>query len=169
MLQFLISDLFYTQGLPPRVNTIWLSIHLQLGHLKRGYSWVHLKHEVMMFIINKREQIWDEMVIHVNKSSLSYQEICKHYIEATDSTPVADRTGDFIIVGARLFLRLPILIVKPMYVDKPCNNVTSEIHEFKCTKEDKSIDQSKYAIILVYNSLQLLCSNLTTCSQGSVL
>ena len=71
-----------------------------------------------MFLVNKREQIWDEMVIHVNKSSLSYQEICKHYIEATDSTPIADGTGDFIIAGACLFLQLPILIVKPTYVEK---------------------------------------------------
>ena len=58
------------QGPTPRANTIWHSIHLQLGYMKRGYSWVHLKREVMMFLVNKREQIWDEMVIHVNKSSL---------------------------------------------------------------------------------------------------
>ena len=106
-----------------------------------------------MFPINKREQIWDEMVIHVNKSSLSYQEICKHYIEASDTTSIANGTGNFLIVGARLFLQLPILIVKPTYVGKLHNNVTTEIHEFKCTKEDKSIDQRKCAIILVYNGL----------------
>ena len=69
-----------------------------------------------MFLVNKREQIWDEMVIHVNKSSLLYQEICQHYIEASDNTPIADGTGNFIIVGACLFLNLLILIVKPTYV-----------------------------------------------------
>ena len=68
----------------------------------------------MMFLVNKREDIWDEMVVHVNKSTLSYQEICKHYIEASYRTPTADGTGDFIIAGARLFLNIPILIVKPV-------------------------------------------------------
>ena len=58
----------------------------------------------MQFLVNKREQIYDDMVIHVNKSSLSYQQICEHYINASDMTPIANGTGDFIIVGARLFL-----------------------------------------------------------------
>ena len=39
------------------------------------------------------------MVIHVNKSSLSYKQICEHYINASDATPIADGTGDFIIAG----------------------------------------------------------------------
>ena len=73
----------------------------------------------MQFLVNKREQIYDEMVIHVNKSSLSYKQICEHYINASDATPIADRTGDFIIAGACLFLKRPILIVKPTYVKKP--------------------------------------------------
>ena len=78
--QLFISTLFpnrnvlhFTQGPLPRANTLWLNIHLQLGHVRRGYHWVHLKQEVMQFLVNKREQIYDEMVIHVNKSSLSYK------------------------------------------------------------------------------------------------
>ena len=59
------------------------------------------------------------MVIHVNKSSLSYQQICEHYINASDVTPIANGTGDFIIAGACLFLKQLILIVKPTYVEKP--------------------------------------------------
>ena len=106
ILQFVISTLFLnhnflhcTQGPTPRANTLWLNIHLQLGHLRRGYHWVHFKHKVMQFLVNKREQIYDEMVIHVNKSSLSYQQICEHYINASDVTPIANGTDDFIIAG----------------------------------------------------------------------
>ena len=123
ILQFFISTLFLirnflhcTQGPTPGANTLWLNIHLQLGHLRQGYHWVHFKREVMQFLVNKREQIYDEMVIHVNKSSLSYQQICEHYINASDVTPIANGTGDFIIKGAHLFLKRPILIVKPTYV-----------------------------------------------------
>ena len=43
---------------------------------------------------------------------------------------------------------------------KGCNNVTSDIHEFKCTKDNKSIDQSKCAIILVYNGLNYYAGTL---------
>ena len=106
ILQFFISTLFLnrnvlhcTQGPTPCANTLWLNIHLQLGHLRRGYHWVHFKCEVMQFLVNKREQIYGEMVIHINKSSLSYKQICEHYINASDVTPIANRTGDFIIVG----------------------------------------------------------------------
>ena len=126
---------------------------MQLGHLKGGYTWVHLKHEVMMFLVNKREQIWDDMVIHVNKSSLSYKDICKHYINASDHTPIADGTGNFIITGACLFLQLPIIIVKPTYVKISHNKVETNIHEYKCTKEDKNLDQSKCSIFMVYNGI----------------
>ena len=158
ILQFFISTLFlnhnvlhFTQGPPLRANTLWLNIHLQLGHVRRGYHWVHLKHEVMQFLVNKREQIYDEMVIHVNKSSLSYQQICEHYINASDATPIANRTGDFIITGARLFLKRPILIVKPTYVEKPGGKMETKIHEFKCTREDLNLDPSKCSIFMVYN------------------
>ena len=106
-----------------------------------------------MFLVTKREQIWDDMVIYINKSTLSYQQICKHYIDATDNTPIADGTGDFIIAGACLFLKLPIHIVKPIYVAKQCNKMETKIHEFKCTKEDKNLDPSKCSIFMVYNGI----------------
>ena len=71
ILKLFISTLFLncnvlhsTQGPTLCANTIWLNIHLQLGHLRRGYHWVHLKREVMQFLVNKREQIYDDMVIH---------------------------------------------------------------------------------------------------------
>ena len=82
----------------------------------------------MQFLVNKREQIYDEMVIHVNKSSLSYKQICEHYINSSDATPIANGTGDFIITGARLFLKWPILIVKPTYVEKPGGKLETKIH-----------------------------------------
>ena len=105
----------------------------------------------MQFLVNKREQIYDEMVIHVNKSSLSYKQICEHYINASDVTPIANGTGDFIIAGARLFLKQPILIVKPTYVEKPGRKMDTKIHEFKCTTEDLNLDPSKCSIFMVYN------------------
>ena len=91
------------------------------------------------------------MVIHVNKSSLSYKQICEHYINASDATPIANRTGDFIIVGAHLFLKRPIVIVKPTYVEKLGGKMETKIHAFKCTREDLSLDPSKCSIFMVYN------------------
>ena len=158
ILQFFISTVFInrnvlhcTQGPTPHANTLWLNIHLQLGHVRQGYHWVHLKREVMQFLVNKREQIYDDMVIHVNKSSLSYQQICEHYINASDMTPIANGTGDFIITGARLFLKRPILTVKPTYVEKPGRQMETKIHEFKCTTEDLNLNPSKCSIFMVYN------------------
>ena len=109
------------------------------------------------------------MVIHVNKSSLSYKQICEHYINASDVTPIANGTGDFIIAGARLFLKWPILIVKPTYVEKPGRKMETKIHEFKCTTEDLNLNPSKCSIFMVYNGLQLLCTMLTCHDQGDVL
>ena len=158
ILQFFISTLFpnrnvlhFTQGPTPCANTLWLNIHLQLGHLKRGYHWVHLKRKVMQFLVNKREQIYDEMVIHVNKSSLSYKQICEHYINSSDAYTNCNGTGDFIIVGPRLFLKWPILIVKPTYVEKLGRKLETKIHEFKCTREDLNLDPSKCSMFMVYN------------------
>ena len=62
-----------------------------------------------------------------------------------------DGTGDFIIAGARLFLKRPILIVKPTYVEKPGGKMETKIHEFKCTREDLNLDPSKCSIFMVYN------------------
>ena len=89
------------------------------------------------------------MVIYVNKTSLSYKQICEHYINASDVTPIANGTGDFIITGARLFLKRPILIFKPTYVEKPGRKMDTKIHEFKCTTEDLNLDPSKCSIFMV--------------------
>ena len=105
----------------------------------------------MQFLVNKREQIYDEMVIHINKSSLSYKQICEHYINASDATPIANGTGDFIIAGAHLFPKRPILIVKPTYVEKPGGKMETKIHEFKSTREDLNLNPSKCSIFMVYN------------------
>ena len=123
----------------------------------------------MQFLVNKREQIYDDMVIHINKSSLSYQQICEHYINASDVTPIANGTGDFIIVGARLFLKRPILIVKPTYVEKPGRKMETKIHEFKCMTEDLNLDPSKCFDIHGLQWLQLLCTMLTSHDKGDVL
>ena len=66
-------------------------------------------------------------------------------------TPIANGTGDFIITGACLFLKWPILIVKPTYVEKPGRKMETKIHEFKCTTEDLNLDLSKCSIFMVYN------------------
>ena len=101
------------------------------------------------------------MVIHVNKSSLSYQEICQHYIEASDSTPIADRNRRFYNRGGTSISPAPYFDCENLrMLTNHVNNVTSEIHEFKCTKEDKSIDQSKCVIILVYNGLNYYAATL---------
>ena len=106
---------------------LWLNMHMQLGHLPMGYTWVHLKHEVLMFIINKQEAIWDEMAVHVDKSTLSYHDICKHYIEATINTPIAKGTGDFIIAGTCLFLKLPNIIIKLSFVKRKGKKVDTVV------------------------------------------
>ena len=133
-----LKNLIFIQGpVEPWANTLWANMHIQLGHLQPGHNWVHLKHEVLMFIINKREQIWDQMAVHVDKSTFSYQEICKHYIEAKTDTPIAKGMGDFIITGTRLFLDLLIIIVKPCYVQRKGNKMDTVVHKYKCTVQDK--------------------------------
>ena len=69
----------------------------------------------MMFLVNKREQIWDDMVIHVNKSSLSYKDICKHYINASNSTVYLHLVyfeGGCTITVRMSDRRLPILTLR---------------------------------------------------------
>ena len=69
----------------------------------------------MTFLVNKREQIWDDMVIHLNKSSLSYKDICKHYINALNSTVYLHLVyfeGGCMITGRMSDGHLPILTLR---------------------------------------------------------
>ena len=92
----------YLQGSNSYCNTIWASILKQLPHIPEGYKWHHLKWQVIVNTVTKREELYDELKPHVNKCNFSYRELCEHFANARGETKMLPGAGDFIIFATRL-------------------------------------------------------------------
>ena len=60
----------------------------------------------------KRHNLYNRLKEHVDKSKLSYTDICEHYANAKGTAVMPHGTGDFIIFAIRLFIKQPIAIIK---------------------------------------------------------
>ena len=64
----------------------------------------------------------------------------------------------FVIIAAvRMFLNIPILVIKPKIAEKPRTQRRKVAHwegtEWFCTKNDEALDKSQFQIFLVFNGI----------------
>ena len=103
----------------------------------------------------KRHDLYDRLKEHVDKSELSYADICDHFAYAKGTTVMPHGTGDFIIFTMRLFIKQPIVIIKPVLKMKWKRNDDEHftIEEVFIDDEDKNFDKSEIIICLIWNGL----------------
>ena len=103
----------------------------------------------------KRHDLYDRLKEHVDKSELSYADICEHFTNAKGTTVMPHGTGDFIIFATRLFIKQPIVIIKPVLKTKRKRNDDEHftIEKVFIDDEDKNLDKSEIIICLIWNGL----------------
>ena len=103
----------------------------------------------------KRHDLYDRLKEHVDKSELSYADICEHFANAKGTTVMPHGTGDFIIFATRLFIKQPIVIIKPVLKTKWKRNDDEHftIEKVFIDNEDKNLDKSEITICLIWNGL----------------
>ena len=119
-----------------------------------GYQWHHLKRQVIINTVTKWNELVEILQPHVDKTDMSYQEICEHFARVTNKSRIPHGARDFMIFATRLFLDEPIVIIKPSI----CTKGRQENNEYvveKCfiNDEDKCLDKDEFNIIMVWNGL----------------
>ena len=96
--------------------------------------------------------MYEDLIDHVNKSKKSYKDLCEYYanIKSVSQGGIPHGDGDFIIAACRIFMNIPIVIVKPKHDDKTKKYTFENIY---CLEEDANLDNSDFPIVLVWNGL----------------
>ena len=98
--------------------------------------------------------MYDDLQEHVDKSELSYADICEHFANTKGEVTMPPGTGDFIIFATRLFIQQPIVIIKPSIKKKGRKKDNEYVFEKVFVNElDKKLDKSEIGIVLVWNGL----------------
>ena len=148
-------SIIYFQGTCSISNSVWTNIIKQLPRLPEGYQWHHLKCQVLANTVIHRDQLYDDLKEHVDKTELSYSEICEHFANAKSTSVIPHGTGDFIIFATQLFIKQPIIIIKP-YIKtkkKKTDNDDYGIEKVYLNDEDKNLSPDEFAIVMVFNGL----------------
>ena len=90
-------SVIYFQGTSAISNSVWTNVLKQLPHLPQGYQWHHLKRQVLANTVIHQDQLYDNLKEHVDKTELSYSEICEHFANVKSTSVIPHGTGDFII------------------------------------------------------------------------
>ena len=148
-------SVIYFQGTSAIPNSVWTNILKQLLHLPEGYQWHHLKHQVLVNTVIHWDQLYDDLKEHVDKTELSYSEICEHFANAKSTSVIPHGTGDFIIFTTRLFIKQPIVIVKPYIKAKKKKTDDDDygIEKVYLNDKDKNLSPDEFTIVMVFNGL----------------
>ena len=67
-------------------NALWVNLFRQLAKYPDGYQWHHLKRQVIVNTVMKWNDLVEILQPHVDKTNMSYQEICEHFARATSES-----------------------------------------------------------------------------------
>ena len=118
-----------------------------------GYQYQHLKRQVISYGVTHREELWEDMREHVNKSDLSYEGLLSFWSNARPDTAIPYGTSNFAVFLTRFFVDQPIAIVKPVLkkgkTKRDDNHYISKT--FYANEADSLLAAKDFNMVLVYN------------------
>ena len=132
-----------------------MNILKQLPRLPEGYQWHHLKCQVLANTLVHHHELHDVLQPHVEKTELSFSELCEHFANAKNNSIMPHAAGDFIIFACRLFIKQPIVIVKPYIKPKKKRSDDDEygFQKVYMNEEDANLSPEDFGIVMVFNGL----------------
>ena len=109
----------------------------------------HLKNQLLIFIVDNRETLVNDLDVHLNKTKKSLQQICFDLLEDND----LNYTIDFIISALSLMLEIPILMVHPIQHKSKTNEIYYSYQEIFPTEEQKNNTSANSKICLIWNGI----------------
>ena len=102
-----------------------------------------------------RHELHDVLQPHVEKTELSFSELCEHFANAKSNSIMLHAGGDFIIFACRLFIKQPIVIVKPYIKPKKKRSDDDEygFQKVYMNEEDANLSPDDFGIVMVFNGL----------------
>ena len=109
----------------------------------------HLKNQLLIYIVDNRETLVNDLDVHLNKTKKLLQQICFDLLEDND----LNYAIDFIISALSLMLEIPILMVRPIQHKSKTNEIYYSYQEIFPTEEQKNNMSANSKIYLIWNGI----------------
>ena len=124
------------------------------------HNYNHLKREVLINLIEEREEFSPRLQHHLDKQLLSYKDAVLEIHARDKDEPIPDALGDFILAAISLTIKLPIFVIYPT-VDKETDEGTGRTvtknfaHVEYLFKKDanKAKARTPDLLVVVYNGI----------------
>ena len=115
------------------LNSIFANIHQMVYSWLDGHTFKHLKCEVLLNLIEKREAFLTKLQHHLDKQPLSYKDAVLEINSRDSDEEILPTLGDFILAAISLTIGIPIFLIYPTVERSKDNNdrpvVTNAAHK----------------------------------------
>ena len=135
----------------PRVATVsaFASILSCLDNVPTGFLLSDLTRCVYSFLLENPEETAEKLNEHLNKTTRSYKKL----VLDLGQRRAMNSAIDFYVGAARLFLDIPILLVKPKEVELADGTKTFTFTEERLIEADRKLKAKDFPITLAYNGV----------------
>ena len=147
------------QGSTKSLNSIFANFHQMVQPWLDGHTHKHLKHEVLVNLIDDHEYYAMKLQHHLDKQSLTYKDAVIEINNRDDDQAIPPALGDFIIGAICLTMKIPVFIIYPTedkttdVNDQPVMENHANIEYLFCQDANKAQTRSPDLVVMVYNGL----------------
>ena len=122
-----------------------------------GHTFKNLKREVILKLLDERDDMCTLLDPHLQKQSLSYRDAVLEIIKRDNDEPIPEALGDFVLAAISATTQIPIYVIKPIVErtldvnNRPVTQYGAEV-DFLFRK-DKQRGKGANLVIMVYNGL----------------
>ena len=93
------------------MNTVFYNIHQMIPGWPVGHTHKHLKREVLVNLVQEREEFTTKLQIHLDKQEMSYRDAVLEINKRNGDEDIPMALGDFILAAISLTIKIPIYVI----------------------------------------------------------
>ena len=105
------------------LNSVFANIFRLIPTWGEGFTYRHLKRQVILELIDNRDDMLTKLQQHLDKTKLSYKQAITEIITCDNLEPIPELLGNFILAAISVVIGQPIVVVKPTIERKQDQNL----------------------------------------------
>ena len=95
------------------MKAVFYNVHQMIPGWPVGHTHKHLKWEVLVNLVEEREEFTMKLQIHLDKQELSYCDAVLEINKRDGDEDIPTALGDFILAAISLTIKIPIYVIYP--------------------------------------------------------
>ena len=95
------------------LNSLFTNIFQLIPTWGEGFTYRHLKQQVILELIDNREEMLTKLQRHLDKTKFSYKQAVTEIITQDNLEQIPELLGYFILAAISIVIGRPIIVIKP--------------------------------------------------------